>query len=294
MERAAETGDVAQTPALLAVKKLRLVPHEAKHVLGSFLARDMDLAEQDPVSAPQVNGYDFQSHGATEMMKQLFDKFTAERTKIETEEATRKHTYELLIEDLEREIKEARTMRQDKIKRKTQRLQVKAEKESENSKIAEDKAANEEYLSEVKATCAKKASDFEKRKVLRTEEIATIEEAIKTISDEKTLQQGRYNTFFQLHRTQAPAPALAHLRGDETSEVKNRLTQYLQSRATELNSQVLSLLATRSYQDPFGKVKKMIKELLDRLVEQAAEEADHKAWCDKEMATNTATRTEKT
>merc|ERR550537_1752319 len=34
----------------------------------------------------------------------------------------------------------------------------------------------------------------------------------------------------------------------------------------------------------------MIKDLLVKLLEQANEEADHKAWCDEELATNKKTR----
>jgi len=41
-------------------------------------------------------------------------------------------------------------------------------------------------------------------------------------------------------------------------------------------------------------VKKMIKDLITRLLEEANEEAEHKAWCDAELATNEVTRKEKT
>merc|ERR1719161_2956781 len=46
--------------------------------------------------------------------------------------------------------------------------------------------------------------------------------------------------------------------------------------------------------DPFVKVRKMIRDLIARLQAEAAEEADHKEWCDTELATNEATRKEKT
>merc|ERR1719446_1130879 len=38
----------------------------------------------------------------------------------------------------------------------------------------------------------------------------------------------------------------------------------------------------------------MIKDLITRLLEEANEEAEHKGWCDTELATNEQTRKEKT
>merc|ERR1712050_210367 len=64
--------------------------------------------------------------------------------------------------------------------------------------------------------------------------------------------------------------------------------------AQRLNSRVLSALAARSAEDPFVKVKKMIKDLIVRLMAEANEEAEHKGWCDAELATNEQTRKEKT
>merc|ERR1712061_785388 len=56
----------------------------------------------------------------------------------------------------------------------------------------------------------------------------------------------------------------------------------------------LSALAARVAADPFKKVKKMIKDLITRLMEEANEEAEHKGWCDTELSTNEQTRKEKT
>merc|ERR1712048_1331707 len=47
-------------------------------------------------------------------------------------------------------------------------------------------------------------------------------------------------------------------------------------------------------EDPFKKVKKLIQDLIVRLMEQANEEAEQKGYCDTELATNEATRKEKT
>merc|ERR1712190_407969 len=56
----------------------------------------------------------------------------------------------------------------------------------------------------------------------------------------------------------------------------------------------LSALAQHASDDPFRKVKKMINDLIVRLMEEANDEAEHKGWCDTELSTNEQTRKEKT
>merc|ERR1719261_2230512 len=58
-----------------------------------------------------------------------------------------------------------------------------------------------------------------------------------------------------------------------------------------IHSSTLALIAQKAQDDPFTKVKKMIQDLIVKLMEEAAGEADHKAWCDAELATNKQTRT---
>jgi chromosome segregation ATPase len=68
------------------------------------------------------------------------------------------------------------------------------------------------------------------------------------------------------------------------------VSQFLQDQSRQLNSKVLAALAVRVADDPFKKVKKMIQDLIYRLMEEANAEASQKGWCDEELATNEQTR----
>merc|ERR1719238_102000 len=87
--------------------------------------------------------------------------------------------------------------------------------------------------------------------------------------------------------------AFVQLRGQDGSPNQLRVAAWLHEQGERLNSRVLSALAIQARDDPFAKVKKMINDLITRLMEQANEEADHKGWCDTELSTNEQTRREK-
>lgn len=88
-------------------------------------------------------------------------------------------------------------------------------------------------------------------------------------------------------------PALAQLWSSVASPTQARAAQYIQERAAQLNSRILSTLAQNLAEDPFAKVKQLISDLLVKLQEEALAELNHKGWCDKELSTNELTRTEK-
>merc|ERR1711957_540252 len=76
--------------------------------------------------------------------------------------------------------------------------------------------------------------------------------------------------------------------------IQAKVAAFLQKKSDILGSRVLALIAAKVGEDPFIKVKKMIKDLIVRLMEEANEEAEHKGWCDTELSTNEQTRKEKT
>jgi len=78
-----QSASLAQVSAL---KDLKLIPDSAKKTLDLFLQQGEDDDESLAVTAPEANGYEFQSSGVVEMLEKLLDKFIDERTTLQKEE----------------------------------------------------------------------------------------------------------------------------------------------------------------------------------------------------------------
>merc|ERR1712045_180908 len=180
--------------------------------------------------------------------------------------------------------------RTEKAEIKAKKLQAKADAKGDLTDTTTTKEADTKYLAGLTATCEQKASDFESRQQLRTEELEAIAKAIEIISSGAV--SGNADKY--LPTLVQKSKSLAALRADSQSKAQSQVALFLQSKAKELNSRLLSAMASRVAADPFRKVKKMIKDLITRLMEEANEEAEHKGWCDTELSTNEQTRKEKT
>jgi len=281
-----QASSLAQVSALQSVN---LIPAEAKKAIAVFL-------EQDPsdglaVSAPEASGYEFQSHGVIEMLEKLLDKFISERTDLEKEEMNSKHAYDMLMQDLTAQIEQATADKDSKSETKAKKLQAKANAEGDLTDTTTTRDADSKYLSDLTATCEQKASDFESRQQLRAEELEAIAKAIEILGSDAVSGNAEKHLPSSLLQVKK---SFAQLRASHQGSNQERATEYLRQRGQELNSRVLSALAVKAGDDPFGKVKKMIKDLIVRLMEEANEEAEHKGWCDTELSTNEQTRKEKT
>merc|ERR1719408_1076221 len=147
------------------------------------------------------------------------------------------------------------------------------------------------YLAELTAECEQKSSDFAARQQLRAEEIAAVEKAIEILSS------GAVSGASEKHLpqlVQVRSTSFAQLKTATANPSQLRVAAFLRMQADRINSRVLSALAMRVSADPFKKVKKMIKDLIVKLMEEANEEAEQKGFCDTELSTNEQTRKEKT
>merc|ERR1719281_1723018 len=70
----------------------------------------------------------------------------------------------------------------------------------------------------------------------------------------------------------------------EEDLIRTKLISIFKAAGKKFKSPVLSTLALKVAEDPFVKIKGMIQDMIEKLLEEEADEANHKGWCDEEIS----------
>merc|ERR1719162_2750231 len=284
-----QTQDKAQA-ALIQVRSLKLVPASSKKMLTSFLQQDPELA----YAAPEANAYEFQSGGVVDMLEKLEDEFSSKKTELEKEELGAQQGFEQIMQQLADNIENAEFEISKKTKHRADTQQSKAEQEGDLAQTTADRNEDQKYLDETTALCTQKTSDFESRQKLRSDEIAAISKAIEIIGSQAVAGSGEKHLPALMQIRAKTGGALAQLRSKQENPLQHKMAVFLAERARKSGSRMLSELAAAAEANPFVKVKKMIKDLIVKLMEEGTSETEHKGFCDTELTTNKQTREKKT
>merc|ERR1719324_1860950 len=196
----------------------------------------------------------------------------------------------MMMQDLNSQISNGSEEEDSKTAFKAKREQEKATAEGDLADTSAAKAEDEKFLSDLTSECEQKAIDFETRSQTRQGELDAITQAIEIMSGDSVAGSGAKH-LPQLIQKQT---ALAQLRTSSQSPIQHAVATFLSDQAQRQNSRILSLIAMKVSSDPFKKITKMIKDMITKLQEEAAEEAEHKGFCDAELGSNKQTRDTKT
>jgi hypothetical protein len=282
-----------QKGAIEKVASLKKIPASARRTLWAFLSMKQP---EDPlsVSAPEAATYEFQSGGVVEMLGKLEDKFRAELHDLEKAEILAGQEFTLQIQELVNQIEMATDESEMKTKVKAQRAQDEAEAKGDLATAKEDLATDSKYLKDLLSECHQKAKDYENRQMLRTEELVAVHKAIEIMSSDDVTGSGeKYLPQFVQMKSKSKRSSFSMLRASADEPIRKKLVSFLSAKAKSMKSKLLMKLLAEASEGPFDKVKKMIKDLIVKLMEEATEETEHKGWCDTEMTSNKQTREDK-
>merc|ERR550514_2708743 len=252
-----------------------------KRALGAFLQSH----ENDDLSlnAPQANVQDYSSHsgGIVETLEDMKTKAEDQLSAARKGAMESKYNYDMVKMSLEQEIKNLKAQLASATATKAATSEALGKANGDLAGVQKSKAADEAYLSSTKMTCESTASAWAQREADAAGETAAIEKAKEILaSGVKALIQ-----------TSVKSRTVDE--DDMASARRERLVSSLKRLGNKFHSYALAQLAARASADPFAKIKGMINEMVEKLLQEANEEASHKAFCDEELSKSRASQAEK-
>jgi len=277
-------GSLAKTLQML-VEASTLSMADAKGI--SALVQTQQNSDEGETGAPDPAVYKAQSGGIVDTLGDLMEKAESQLAELRNKETAALHQFESLKQSLE-----------DKIKYETKELdeaKTGIAASSEKKATAEGdlevttKNLNEDItaLSDLHHECLTKAQDYEAETKSRGEELTAIATAKKAIQETTSGAAGLSYGLSQVSFLQTEAPGFQAVRFLRGLAKKQHLPALI-----HLTMRMDA--AIRSGDDAFGKVKGLIKDMIETLEKEAGEDASEKAYCDKELAETYAKKDAKT
>jgi len=232
----------------------------------------------------------YKSHSGSifDVLEDMKEKAEGQLADLRKAESTTKHNYNMLKQSLEDEIAaDSADMNEEKsLKASTEESKAAAEGDlAETVKgLAEDKKA----LATASSTCMTVAADHEATVKSRNEELNAIATAKKVLKESTSGAVGQSYSFLQLQ-------SRADLANAEVVNAVKKLAKESHSAAlAQLASRIAAVarFGAASGEDPFGKIKGLITDMIAKLESEAKSEATEKAYCDEELAKTEAKKSE--
>jgi hypothetical protein len=243
--------------------------------LKSFLQNsddDLSLAQQ-----PQAASYNYENHsgGIVSTLNDMKDKAEATLADLRREEMKAKHAYEMLAQSLSDAVSVAEKDAANAQSNQSSASEAKAKAEGNLAATQASKAADEKYSARLDEQCKAKASEWAARQKSGAAEI-------KAISEAKDVLQGGVKV--SLAQT-----SMSVVKSKDSSN-RYEAVSILKKLGRKYSSYGLLELASKAGSDPFGKVRGLINNMIDKLQKQAQEEATHDSFCKEELAKSTKSK----
>merc|ERR1719217_70442 len=286
--------------------------HSPKHqqALASLLQQDPEVPMED---------FTFHSEEIISMIEGLQSDFKTKLSEVKIEETKAVSDFDLQMQaDVDERAAAAKELK-DTTELKAEKMEAIAASSKELTETSATLTDDQNYLKDLTEKCNAKSKEWDQRSQMRQDELTAlttaltiVKEGVATKTTEKTVRLVQSTvkvaphafipdnsnedaedddeadedlSFVQLTspRQKISLVATGSKKFLQSDSPRDRVIALLKAKSTQLDSPVLAALATKAAADPFVKIKKLIQEMIERLLQEAADEANHKGWCDKEF-----------
>lgn len=255
---------------------------------------------------PNDPEYKYHSQGILDTLDGLKEEFTAKRTELMSEWTKNEATLNSLIAGLKADI--------DNTKNAMDALEISIEDHA--GLIAGSREAlvgleammkdDQVYLADLTERCEDRANDWDQRSKMRADELTALNSALDILNTKVAARDTYANQrseYPELLEKGAAAPKAARKAwsapasfvqvrshsvhdmavSQQQQQAQNKVLEMLTQTSMKLHSKQLSVLAMKITADPFGKVKGLIQDLLERLLQESINEANKEGFCNEEL-----------
>jgi len=254
-----------------------------KFLQSTAAAGDGDeLSLKAEMAQPQakVDSYSDHSGGILDTLADMQEKAEASLSELRKKEMKSAHTSSMTVMGLEDSITLLKKQLSDATGRKASTSEEAGKAKGEVAGMTKSLAADKEYLTSLNTECQEKSSEWDARKESAAGELEAIAKA------KEILSSGVKAAFVQ--RSSHPYGESSH-----KAQKRTKVSTLLRDIAKKFHSYALMEMASMAQVDPFAKVKGLIEDMVAKLLNEANEEASHKAFCDEELAKSSKTKEEK-
>jgi DNA repair exonuclease SbcCD ATPase subunit len=288
------------------------------------------LEQAQAPEVPEGDNYSFHSQDIISTLDSFLQEFKTKLSELKIEDTKASADHDFVIQSkgaekyaLEKDMRRAKKLHAQKMK---EVATASADLTWAQSTLTDDQA----FLQEVSSRCNAKAKEWDTRSTVRKDELTAITSALSIIKTKVAKPSAALNAvssktmrlpapeeideeeadadheeeeaddslaFVQV--AQSPrkhinvlAARMANQGAEESLEPYKQalILSILKQKSQELHSKDLAMLAGKIQGDPFAKIRKLIQEMIEKLLQEAADEATHKGWCDKEISKSTESR----
>mmetsp|Transcript_15651 Transcript_15651/g.41443 ORF Transcript_15651/g.41443 Transcript_15651/m.41443 type:complete len:705 (+) Transcript_15651:71-2185(+) len=271
--------------ALSAVLDASAFPGEDQKKLAAFVQEQQRASEEDAeLGAPAAATYKSHSGGIVEVLEDMKEKAESQLSDLRKAENNGKHNFDMLKQSLEDQLGADNKDMDEEKSTKAANAEAKATDEGDLEVTQKSLANSQEELETARSTCMQTASDHEATVNARTEELAVIAKARQVLEETSSGAVAQSYSFVQVGVRMQNRADLA--KSEVVTMVKSLAKKHHSAALAQLASKIAAVVKYGALggEDPFGKVKGLISDMISKLEKEMNEEASEKKFCDEQMS----------